>query len=176
MRDIFDWLRFHMMRIGFAFRDHSIHPPRVLTDIGVGPGQSVLDFGCGPGSYTLEAARILGPEGTVYAADSNRHAIRHVENRAQDSGLTNVITIHTEGPTDLPDASVDVALLFDVYHELDRPERVRSELNRVLKPTGLLAFSDHHMDPDDIKPAMSRDGLFRLHGVRARTYIFRPEP
>ncbi len=163
-----------MMRIGFAFRDHFVRPSQVLQEIGVGQGQTVLDFGCGPGSYTLEAARLVGDDGTVYAADRNRLALQHVERRSGAAGLANVTTIHTDGKTDLPEASVDVALLFDVYHELDDPDTVQRELRRVLTRDGLLAFSDHHMDPESIEPALTRHELFRLHGVRARSYIFRP--
>lgn len=176
MRNICDWFRFQMMRIGFAFRDHFVLPRKVLSRVGVEPGQTVLDFGCGPGSYTLAAARLVGPEGTVWAADQNLFAIRHVERKAREKSISNVTTIHTNGRMELPDAAVDIILMFDVYHELDEPDRIRSELHRVLKPDGLLAFSDHHMDPDDIEPALTGDGLFRLYGVRARTYIFRAEP
>ena len=45
-------------------------------------GQVVADLGCGPGYYTLALAESVGPEGRVYAADSDEKAIRALEEKA----------------------------------------------------------------------------------------------
>jgi ubiquinone/menaquinone biosynthesis C-methylase UbiE len=161
-----------MMRVGFSFRDHLISPREVLSNAGLQPGQTVLDFGCGPGSYTLAAARLVGPEGTVYAADCNPVAVRHVRRETARKGLPNVTTIHTSCDTGLPDGSVDAVLLYDIYHELEEPERVKRELHRVLRPDGLLSFSDHHMDEEAILEAFRGDALFRLQEKQEKTYAF----
>ena len=174
MQQLYDWLRFQMMRVGFALRDHVVQPGQVLSDIGLEEGQTVLDFGCGPGSYVFEAARLVGPQGTVYAADRNIVAVHRIEHKAEEYGFTHVIPLQTEAQTTLPDGSVGVVLLFDVYHELEEPGRVRAELHRVLKPDGLLAVSDHHMEREELERALTADGLFRLQEVRDRTYLLRP--
>jgi ubiquinone/menaquinone biosynthesis C-methylase UbiE len=45
-------------------------------------GQVVADLGCGPGYYTLVLAEFVGPEGRVYAVDSDGKAIRALEKKA----------------------------------------------------------------------------------------------
>jgi ubiquinone/menaquinone biosynthesis C-methylase UbiE len=73
-----------------------------------------------------------------------------------------VETILSDGATGLPDASIDVALLYDVLHHLARPAEVLAELHRVLKPGGTLSVSDHHLAEDDITSRITGTGLFRL--------------
>jgi len=46
-------------------------------------GQVVADLGCGPGYYTLVLAEFVGPEGRVYAVDSDGKAIRALEKKAE---------------------------------------------------------------------------------------------
>ena len=45
----------------------------LLEALQIQPGQTICDLGCGNGFYTLELARRVGPEGTVYAAVSYTH-------------------------------------------------------------------------------------------------------
>jgi ubiquinone/menaquinone biosynthesis C-methylase UbiE len=45
-----------------------IRPNRLLRSH-VRPGMTVLDVGCGPGFFTGVMAGLVGPEGTVIAAD-----------------------------------------------------------------------------------------------------------
>lgn len=47
--------------------------------------------------------------------------------------LTNVEIIHSDRKTGLPDYSIDVALLYDILHDLSKPNEVLEELHRVLK-------------------------------------------
>ncbi len=43
----------------------------VLQRAGLKPGMQVLDVGCGVGDVTLEAARMIGPEGSVIGIDKS---------------------------------------------------------------------------------------------------------
>lgn len=56
----------------------------------VAEGQTVADLGCGPGFYSLGLAECVGPEGRVYAVDSDERAIRAVEEKADKRGYHNV--------------------------------------------------------------------------------------
>src|SRR3989304_2833300 len=56
----------------------------------VANGQVVADLGCGPGYYTLALAERVGPEGKVYAVDSDEKAIRALEEKANKRGYHNI--------------------------------------------------------------------------------------
>lgn len=167
-------LSFRMMAWTFRMRD-LLKPRRtVLEEAGLEPGDRVLDFGCGPGGYVLPAMKIIGPEGEYVALDVSRLAVKSVENLAFKHHLKNVRTVRSGLKTGLPDASVDVAFLFDVFHGLSKPEAVLAEIARVLKPDGRLCFSDHHLEEERTKAAVTGSGLFTLASRGEHLFTFVP--
>ena len=62
----------------------------MIEALGVQPGQSVCDMGAGNGFYTLELARLVGPEGLVYAVDIQPPMLQMLSRRAAQEGLTNI--------------------------------------------------------------------------------------
>lgn len=53
-----------------------------------------------------------------------------------------------------------------------QPEAVLQKLRRVLKPGGLLSFSDHHLSDEEIRSKLTAGGLFSFSGKGRRTYAF----
>jgi precorrin-6B methylase 2 len=111
-------LDFRLMSLWFRLRDWFRPPIRILQEVGVESGMTVLDFGCGPGGFSLSAARLTGPEGLVYAADVHPFAIKSVQRAADKRGFKNIRTVAGEGLADMQEGSVDIALLYDVLHDL----------------------------------------------------------
>ena len=74
--------------------------------------------------------------------------------------------------TGLDDNVIDVVLLYDIYHDLSDSDGVLRELHRVLRPEGLLSFSDHHMKEDEILSSITETGLFTLSEKGKKTYSF----
>lgn len=165
-------LNFRAMSLMFKVRDFLRPRGEVLSEAEIRPGSTVLDYGCGPGSYTLLASEIVGPAGTVHALDVHPLAVDMVRKGASKRGLANVRPIHSDCATGLEDASVDVALMHDVFHHLDDGDAVLRELHRVLRPGGTLSFSDHHMKASEIVSRVSATGLFKLSRRGKRTYAF----
>ena len=132
----------------------------------------VLDYGCGPGGYTIVAARLVGESGRVYAPDIHPLAVKMVQRKAAKQGLANIEPITSDCATGLPDGQVDVALLYDVLHELSEPDSVLQELHRILKPGGVLSVSDHHMKVDEIIRLVTPGGWFQLAERGKRTISF----
>ena len=114
----------------------------------------------------------MGESGRVYALDIHLRALQRVQNLASKRQLTNVETIRSDCKTGLPDHSVDVVLLYDIFHMLSAPQAVLAELHRVLKKDGMLSFSDHHMREKDILSGVTNGQLFELAGQSKRTYSF----
>ena len=165
-------IAFKLMAFGFRFRDLLLPRRDVLNEIGIKPGFHILDYGCGPGSYSIIAAEMVGMAGKVYALDIHPLALRQVGNAASKKRLANIETIHSDCATGLPDDSIDIVLLYDVFHALSDRNEVLEELHRVLKPDGILSFSDHHMKEGEILSKVTDRGLFRLSAKGERTYSF----
>ena len=165
-------LDFKLMSFCYKFRGFFLPRINILNEVGIRPGFHVLDYGCGPGSYIAPLAELVGKSGKIYALDIHPLAIQAVQGIASRKQLTNVETICSDCKTELPDNSVDVVLFYDTFHTLGDPDRVLEELRRVLRPNGILSFSDHHMKEDEIVSRLTNRGLFRLARKGSRTYTF----
>jgi ubiquinone/menaquinone biosynthesis C-methylase UbiE len=127
-----------------------IQPPGVMPiRHGIEPGMTVLEVGPGNGTYTIETASWVGEDGGVVAIDIEPTAIERVETRAQAEGLDN-IEARLADVINLPfeDASFDAVTMMSVIGELPSPQLALMEFHRVLKPTGIIAFSELLLDPD----------------------------
>jgi ubiquinone/menaquinone biosynthesis C-methylase UbiE len=165
-------LGFRLMAFSYRFRDFRLPRKNILKEVGIKPGFHVLDYGCGPGSYIGPLAELVGESGKVYALDIHPLAIRKVQGIASREKLANVKTILSDCQTGLPDNSLDVVLLYDIFHHLSDPDRILKELHRVLKPDGILSFSDHHMEENEIVSGVTNSGLLKLARKGQRTYSF----
>jgi len=163
---------FQFMSVGYKFRDFFLPRKNILEEVGIEPGFHVLDYGCGPGSYIIPLAELVGESGKVYALDIHPLAIQKVQGIVSKKQLLNVETILSDYQTGLPDNNLDVVLLYDIFHHLSDPNAVLKELHRVLKPDGILSFSDHHMKEKEIVAEVTNSGLFRLSRKGQRTYAF----
>ena len=170
-----DSIGFNLMSLWFKLRDRLSPPERILSEAGMQPGFQVLDYGCGPGSYLVPLAELVGESGMIYALDIHPLAIYAIRGIALKKRLTNVGTILTDAETELPDNSVDVVLLYDILHDLSEPERVLTELQRIIKPDGILSVTDHHMKEDETITKLTKTGLFSLKRLGQITYSFTKE-
>ena len=168
------YLGFKGMTLLFAVRDLIVPPEIKLEEAGLKPGFSILDYGCGPGGYTFAAAERTGPSGKVYALDILPFAVQRIHRLALKKGLRNVEGICSDCRTGLNDGSIDLVMLYDVYHDLSNGKAVLKELHRVLKPGATLSFSDHHMNHERILTEVTGTNLFRLSERGKRTYPFLP--
>lgn len=165
-------LSFKLMAFSYKFRDFFQPCIDILKEVGIKPGDHVLDYGCGPGSYIIPLAGLVGKEGKIFALDIHPLAIKMVQNIALKKQLTNVKTIYSDCKNGLQDNSIDVVILYDVFHDLNNPNEVFEELHRVLKTNGILSVSDHHMKENEIISKFENTRLFGLIKRGKRIYNF----
>ena len=165
-------LAFRAMSLIFGLRDLLSPRDRVLGEVDIQPGFQVLDYGCGPGAYVADVAQQVGPSGRIYALDIHPLAIARVQALCRRRRLTNVETIQSDCQTGLPRDSVDVVLLYDIFHMLSESDSVLAELYRVLKPGGTLSLLDPHMQEEDLVAKATDGQLFELACKGERTYRF----
>jgi ubiquinone/menaquinone biosynthesis C-methylase UbiE len=168
---------FGFKAMAFTFRIRDFFRPRsdIVKEAGIKEGFHVLDYGCGPGSYVRAVSEIVRESGKVYALDIQPLAVESVKKTVEKHNLRNVETILSDRKTGLSDESIDVVLLYDTFHDLADPNGVLEELSRVLKPEGILSFSDHHMKEPEIISKVTNGKLFRLSKKGEKTYSFLKE-
>ena len=109
----------------------------------VGPyiknGHVVADLGCGSGYYTFAMAKIVGPEGKVYAVDLGNKAIKVIDKKIEKGGYKN-IEAHASSAADvsfIKNSSVDFVLANGLLCSMyDQRQQAVSEIKRILKPRG----------------------------------------
>jgi ubiquinone/menaquinone biosynthesis C-methylase UbiE len=169
-------IAFAGMSLIFKVRDW-IHPPDdVLATVDIRPGYHVLDYGCGTGSFSLAAARRVGDSGKVFALDIHPKSIQTVQQRASQAGLGNITLLLAGAPSALETNSIDLVLLYDIFHMLSDGEAVLRELHRILKPGRILSFSNHHMKQKNIISRVTEMGLFELKDRKGGIYSFKRIP
>lgn len=165
-------LMFRGMSVFFQLRDTFSPRAAILDEVNLKLGHIVLDYGCGPGGYVLETARRVGSMGKVYALDIHPLAVQKVEQIAAQNKLPNVETICSNCDTGLLEGSVDVVLLYDIFHMLGNRAAVLAELHRVLKPGGALSVIGEHMSEDELIKGITQGRLFRLADKGRKTHRF----
>jgi len=91
----------------------------IIQKLELKPGQVVADIGAGPGVISIPIAKAVAP-GKVYAEDIDRGFFDHVDKRAREQQVTNVVNVlGTANDPKLPARDVDVALFHDVLHHIE---------------------------------------------------------
>lgn len=134
---------------------------KILSEIlGLQNGQVVADLGAGGGMFSIQAARLVGEQGQVYAVDIIRNTLSDIDSRARLSGLYNIKTIWSNleifGATAIPEASLDCAMLINILFQSDKHPEILAEANRLLKPNGRLLIIDWSDTTPGFTPDSSR--------------------
>jgi arsenite methyltransferase len=125
------------------------------------PGSVVLDLGCGAGTDLLIAAQMTGPEGRVIGVDMTPTMLERARASAQEMGLANV-ELHESLIETVPleDSSVDVVISNGVIDLVPDKEAVFDEIDRVLRPGGLLQVADVIIHTEVSEDARARIDLW----------------
>jgi predicted methyltransferase len=135
-------------------------PEQIMDALGVAEGSTVADIGAGAGWFTIQLARRVGPNGTVYAQDVQRQMLEAIRRRVAREGLQNVQTRLGAGSTpNLPERTFDAILVVDVYDAVDEPVPLLRNLAAALKPGGRLGIVNY-------KPGNGGPGPGPDEGVR----------
>ena len=119
----------------------------LLRELGLKPGMTVADVGAGTGYYARRMAPLVGSSGEVLAVDVQPEMIQMLTELAKKAGLSNIRPVL--GALDnvkLADNSVDLAIMVDVYHELEFPFEVMQSLVRAIKPGGRVVFVEYRAE------------------------------
>lgn len=123
-----------------------LSPQATLEAAHISAGSRVADLAAGAGFFARAAARIVGPEGLVWAVDPNQDMLVRLKNLSVGEGLHNIEVVRGSlekvGATKLPDATMDVAILANALFSIEHKEAAAQEAYRVLRRAGRLLLVD----------------------------------
>lgn len=153
-------------RLLLQARLYDEHTEQALRLAGLRPGMRVLDVGCGPGDVSFVAARLVGPTGTVLGVDAAPDIIEFARARADERGLSSVRFEQTVIADLAVDEPVDAVIGRLILMHLPDPAAVLRQLAALVRPGGLIAFSEFDTTAATSVPDLplwraARDGIAR---------------
>lgn len=132
-------------------RKEEENPERVLAALELKPGMTVADIGAGSGYYSSRMAERVGPNGTVYAVDIQQEMLDILKLQMKQRRVTNVKAIlGTMTDPRLPAGALDLAIMVDVYHELEYPYEMLAAIVKALKPGGRVVFVEFRANDPNV--------------------------
>jgi SAM-dependent methyltransferase len=151
-------------RLLLQARLYDDHTEQALRLAGLRPGMRVLDVGCGPGDVSFVAARLVGPTGAVLGVDAAPDIVEFARTRAAERGVSNVRFEQTVIADLTLDEPVDAVIGRLILMHLPDPVAVLRQLAALVRPGGLIAFSEFDTTAASSVPDLplwraARDGI-----------------
>ena len=133
-------------RLDDPARLETLPPAAVLHLLRVAAGMTVADIGAGTGYFAVPIADTVGA-GRVVAVDFQAEMLEMFRRKLAATTVENIELIHGEARhTHVSAHTCDRVLIANVWHELDAREEVLAEMQRILRPDGMLAIVDWRAD------------------------------
>jgi ubiquinone/menaquinone biosynthesis C-methylase UbiE len=117
-----------------------LNPDSVLKKAGLDSDTVLADLGCGSGYFAIPASLIVKK---VYAIDVQQEMLDIVREKIRKEKLVNIETLLSkESSIPLPDNSIDVLFIANVFHELDDRDGILKEAKRILSGQGRIIIID----------------------------------
>jgi predicted methyltransferase len=176
-------------------RDETSRPIEVLSFFGLEPGMRVLDVRSGGGYYAEILSYAVGANGGVVAhindIDEQYHG-EEIAKRYRDDRLPNVERLRSNAPDlKLGNDAFDMVLMIMTYHDIyyvseSNPKHPKidrdhylGQIQRSLKPGGILAIVDHSAKPGTEQRAAQDlhriDEAFAKQDIEAAGFVFDTE-
>jgi ubiquinone/menaquinone biosynthesis C-methylase UbiE len=157
------------MALTYKVRDIFVHRDDILDEFGIHRGHNIVDYGCGPGSYIRKASELVGVGGMVYAVDIHELAIKAVKKRIEKENLRNVTALVVSNERcPLADNSIDLIYALDMFHMVANPDTFLKELNRIVKPDGILFIDNGHQRRSEAKTKIHSSGCWKITEEKPR--------
>jgi ubiquinone/menaquinone biosynthesis C-methylase UbiE len=113
------------------------NPYTILSPF-VKEGMKALDLGCGPGFFTVAMADLVGPTGTVLAADLQQGMLDRLSGRIKGTTLDSIVkrVLCAKDNVNVSE-TVDFILAFFMVHEVPDQRALFNQLRGILRPGGV---------------------------------------
>ncbi len=123
----------------------------LVQELNLNTDMIIADVGAGTGYLSRRMAAKVGAKGAVYAVDVQPEMITLLKSLTNASEFKNIKPVlGTTQNTNLAKQSVDLAIMVDVYHELEFPFEMLRSMIASLKPNGQLVFVEYRAEDDQV--------------------------
>ena len=122
----------------------------LLKNLAVKPGMLIADIGAGSGYHSALLSKMVGT-GKVFAVDVEPEMIAYLNERIKQEKLSRIVPVlSTEQKLPLPENTIDMMLLVDVYHEFSYPYEMTLSMRAALKPGGKLVLVEFRSEDPNV--------------------------
>jgi SAM-dependent methyltransferase len=131
-------------------REKEERPDVVIKAMNLKPSDVVADIGAGTGYFSFRIAPFIA-QGKVLAVDIQPEMLEFLNEGKREKKISNVDGVlgTIENPN-LPENSVDAALMVDAYHEFSHPREMMMNLVKSLKAGGRVVLIEYRGEDDDV--------------------------
>lgn len=113
------------------------------------PGEKVADIGSGPGYFSFKFAKLVGPQGHVYAVDNDDDHLAYLREVITQLNVPNVTPIMPQIADVGIHDKVDVVYMCSLYHNLyaimtdEERDALLDSIKSIMKPDGRFVLVDN---------------------------------
>jgi len=131
-------------------REREENTSLLLKNLAVKPGMFIADIGAGSGYHSALLSKMVG-SGKVFAIDFEPEMIAYLNERIKQEKLSRIVPVlSTEQKVSLPENTIDMMLLVDVYHEFSYPYEMALSMRSALKPGGKLVLVEFRAEDPSV--------------------------
>ncbi|MBE7178808.1 MAG: class I SAM-dependent methyltransferase [Mucilaginibacter polytrichastri] len=131
-------------------REREENTEKIIAAMPIKTDMAIADVGAGTGYYTFKLIKKV-PKGRVYAVELQDDFVRILNQKKTSSKEARLTVVKgSEKSPNLPDASVDLVLMVDVYHELLYPYEMIQAIKKALKPGGRLVLVEYKAEDPNV--------------------------
>lgn len=139
-------------------RESQEQPSAVIEGLNLQPTDTVADLGAGSGYFSFRIAEKV-PQGKVFAVDIQPEMLDIIEFLNTEKPNLSVIPIlGREKSSNLDQASIDLALMVDAYHEFEYPREMMESIVTALKPNGRVVLVEYRKE----NPLIAIKGVHKM--------------
>jgi FkbM family methyltransferase len=131
-------------------REREENTSLLLKNLAVKPGMVIADIGAGSGYHSALLSKMVG-SGKVFAVDVEPEMITYLNKRIKQEKLSRIVPVlSTEQKVSLPENTIDIMLLVDVYHEFSYPYEMALSMRAALKRGGKLVLVEFRSEDSTV--------------------------
>lgn len=131
-------------------REEEENTSKLLLNMNIEVDDKIADIGAGSGYHVFKMASIV-KKGSVYAIDIQDEMLTELRRKKEKNQIKNITVVKgSDKSINLPENSIDKALLVDVYHEFDYPIEMIASIKNALRPNGKLFLIEYRGEDDQV--------------------------